>query len=107
MDFNFAEYRKTVSSTRSTSIPVMAILTKDVIRFETDPTTDAVGHVDVDKLRRIYDLAESFEMCKEYSVSELKKNDELYSFLNELIVFNTTEELETMSFSLQAPAAKK
>ncbi len=106
MDFNFTEYRKTVTSTRAISIPVMAILTKDVIRFETDPTTDAIGHVDVDKLRRIYDLAESFEVCKEYSVSELKKNDELYNYLNELIVFTTPEELETMSFSLQAPAKK-
>jgi len=106
MDFNFAEYRKTVSATRSTVITVMAILTKDVIRFETDPTTDTVGQVDVGKLRRIYDLLESFEQCKEYPVSELKKNDELYSFFNELIVFNTTEELETMSFALQAPAKK-
>lgn len=107
MDFNFTEYRKTVTSARATTIPVMAILTKDVIRFETDPTTDAIGHVDVDKLRRIYDLAESFEQCKEYSTSELKKNDELYGYLNELIVFNTSEELDTMSFSLQPPAAKK
>jgi hypothetical protein len=107
MDFNFAEYRKTVTSTRATTIPVMAILTKDVIRFETDPTTDAIGHVDVDKLRKIYDIAESFEQCREYSTSELKKNDELYNFLNALLVFNTPEELETMSFSLQAPAAKK
>jgi hypothetical protein len=55
MNFNFGEYRKLLATAKAKlPIPVLAIITKDILRYEEDDTANKEGLIDFDKMRGIW-----------------------------------------------------
>jgi transcription antitermination factor NusG len=55
MNFNFHEYRKNLEADKEKCpIPVLALIPKDIIRFETDSTLTKNGQVDMEKMKGIW-----------------------------------------------------
>jgi son of sevenless-like protein len=81
---NFGEYRKQLDRAQlnGPTVPILAFLPKDIIRFETDPTFTDERLVDFDKMRGIYSTLQGIAHCKNETLPFQRNEDIWECFLS-------------------------
>eukprot|EP00029_Vermamoeba_vermiformis_P009346 TRINITY_DN4630_c0_g1_i1.p1 TRINITY_DN4630_c0_g1~~TRINITY_DN4630_c0_g1_i1.p1 ORF type:complete len:663 (+),score=117.05 TRINITY_DN4630_c0_g1_i1:348-2336(+) len=99
MNFNFHEYRKHLEADKEKSpIPVLALIPKDIIRFETDSTLTKNDQVDMEKMRGIWHAYFFLRQSQNnVNIHSIQRVEEVFRFFSDSSFEVSEKELSRLS----------